>query len=205
MLRGDSKLRNDAYRTGRQWGWLSINDVRRAENLNPIGPDGDLYLQPLNMVPVGSARSSSSQPAGQPVGLLPSGPAGEEQTAAAGGVVQGAAAAALLPFARDAAARVARREAAAMGKSAKRASEVDTESWAAVVRQFYAEHAAHVAAALHINQASAQSYAERRCGELLAAGPQSMREQMVQDQWEGEGAQELEALALERLEARMER
>jgi phage portal protein BeeE len=53
LLRGDLKSRYDAYAVGRQWGWLSTNDIRSRENLEPV-PDGDTdYLQPLNMVPRG--------------------------------------------------------------------------------------------------------------------------------------------------------
>ena len=48
FLRGDMATRAAAYSTGRQWGWLSVNDIRRLENMNPI-PNGDIYLQPLNM------------------------------------------------------------------------------------------------------------------------------------------------------------
>jgi len=50
LLRGDLKSRFAAYAVGRQWGWLSANDVRELEDLNPI-PGGDVYLSPLNMVP----------------------------------------------------------------------------------------------------------------------------------------------------------
>lgn len=53
LLRGDIQTRYGAYATARQWGWLSINDIRRFENMNPIGPDGDIYLTPLNMIPAG--------------------------------------------------------------------------------------------------------------------------------------------------------
>lgn len=53
LLRGDSKTRSEAYAYGRQWGWLSVNDIRRMENLNPI-PNGDRYLEPVNMVEAGS-------------------------------------------------------------------------------------------------------------------------------------------------------
>jgi len=49
LLRGDQKSRYDAYAVARQWGWLSVNDIRRLENLPPI-KGGDTYLQPLNMV-----------------------------------------------------------------------------------------------------------------------------------------------------------
>lgn len=48
LLRGDAKSRAEAYAQGRQWGWLSVNDIRKLENMSPI-PNGDIYLQPLNM------------------------------------------------------------------------------------------------------------------------------------------------------------
>lgn len=50
LLRGDVESRYQAYATGRQNGWLSANDIRRLENMNPI-EGGDVYLVPLNMVP----------------------------------------------------------------------------------------------------------------------------------------------------------
>ena len=49
MLRGDQKSRYESYALGRQWGWLSVNDIRRLENMSPI-PTGDIYLTPLNML-----------------------------------------------------------------------------------------------------------------------------------------------------------
>jgi HK97 family phage portal protein len=48
LTRGDIKSRYDAYAVGRNWGWLSVNDIRSLENLNPI-QGGDVYLEPLNM------------------------------------------------------------------------------------------------------------------------------------------------------------
>jgi HK97 family phage portal protein len=48
LLRGDISSRATYYAQGRQWGWLSVNDIRRLENMPPI-PNGDIYLQPLNM------------------------------------------------------------------------------------------------------------------------------------------------------------
>lgn len=49
LLRGDTQARYQAYSVGRQWGWLSANDVREKENLNPI-EGGDTYMVPLNMM-----------------------------------------------------------------------------------------------------------------------------------------------------------
>jgi HK97 family phage portal protein len=49
LLRGDIKARGDYYVRGRQWGWLSANDIRGKENMEPI-EGGDVYLTPMNMV-----------------------------------------------------------------------------------------------------------------------------------------------------------
>lgn len=48
LLRGDLAARYQAYSQGRQWGWLSVNDIRELENLNAV-EGGDVYLSPLNM------------------------------------------------------------------------------------------------------------------------------------------------------------
>ena len=60
LLRGDMETRNAAYAIGRQWGWLSANDVRRLEDMNPI-PGGDVYISPMNMMP---ADQVGAPPAG---------------------------------------------------------------------------------------------------------------------------------------------
>ena len=57
LMRGDLKGRYDAYATARQWGWLSVNDIRDLENLNPV-EGGDIYLQPLNMVQSGEDNTN---------------------------------------------------------------------------------------------------------------------------------------------------
>jgi len=49
LLRGDIKSRYAAYAVGRQWGWISVNEIRAMENQNPVD-GGDQYLRPLNMV-----------------------------------------------------------------------------------------------------------------------------------------------------------
>lgn len=52
LMRGDQKARYEAYAVARNWGWLSVNDIRDLENLNPV-EGGDIYLQPLNMQKAG--------------------------------------------------------------------------------------------------------------------------------------------------------
>ena len=50
LLRGDFASRMTGYARGRQWGWISVNDIREKENMNPLpGNDGDQYLVPTNM------------------------------------------------------------------------------------------------------------------------------------------------------------
>jgi HK97 family phage portal protein len=56
ILKTDTKGRYDAYAVGRQWGWLSANDIRQRENMNPVD-GGDEYLVPLNMIPASSVRA----------------------------------------------------------------------------------------------------------------------------------------------------
>lgn len=67
LLRADITRRYNAYAVGRQWGWLSANDVREMENMNPL-PDeqGDLYMVPLNMVPADEIGQYQELPTGQP-------------------------------------------------------------------------------------------------------------------------------------------
>lgn len=55
LLRGDIAARYQAFSQGRQWGWLSVNDIRKLENMNPVA-GGDAYLQPLNMQPIGQSN-----------------------------------------------------------------------------------------------------------------------------------------------------
>ena len=59
LLRGDIQSRYQAYQVGRQAGFLSINDIRRLENMDPVS-GGDDYLEPLNMQPVGTPRDGGA-------------------------------------------------------------------------------------------------------------------------------------------------
>lgn len=76
LLRGDFQTRMAGFALGRQWGWLSPDDIRDLEDMNPLGEaqGGDEYLRPLNMTTLhpdgsitqttmGSASSRSSDPA----------------------------------------------------------------------------------------------------------------------------------------------
>ena len=57
LMRGDYKSRMEGYAIGRQNGWLSANDIRALENMNPISEEegGNTYLINGNMIPIGIA------------------------------------------------------------------------------------------------------------------------------------------------------
>lgn len=72
LLRGDLKSRYDAYAIGRQWGWLSPDDIREFENLNPInGAGGKVYLVPANMLDANKVAAGSLQGGAQEDAIPP--------------------------------------------------------------------------------------------------------------------------------------
>lgn len=152
LLRGTTKDRYDAYAIAVQWGWLSINDIRRLENLNPIA-GGDVYLRPLNMTPTASGT------------LMPVyGQVGGDETY--GGRM-------LKLLVNDAAGQVERKETAAMLRAAEKHAD-DPAAWEAAVRAFYDGHGDHVAAKLHIGRDRALAYARNQRDLLLADGPDAI-------------------------------
>lgn len=134
LLRGKAQERFAAYAVGRQWGWLSADDVREKENMNPL-PDGQgqIYLVPMNMVP--ADQMDQPQPAeGGAARSLPS-----EQRAAGDG-----SAASRLRLAKryrrlfvDAATRVVRREVTDVRQAAQRLLTRDAASFRDWLREYY--------------------------------------------------------------------
>ncbi len=57
LLRGDYQSRMNGYAIARQNGWMSANDIRRLEELDPLPAEagGDLYLVNGNMLPLEKA------------------------------------------------------------------------------------------------------------------------------------------------------
>ena len=60
MMRGNTIDRFAAYRTARESGWLSVNEIRKRENMNPI-EGGDNFIQPLNFAEVSVASEMQSE------------------------------------------------------------------------------------------------------------------------------------------------
>lgn len=142
LLRGETGSRYSAYATGRQWGWLSVNDIRRLENMNPI-ENGDVYLQPMNMTEAGEMAppgSGTFDAAHYHYRLL----------------------------AEEAAGRLVRKERAAMSRAFEKSE--SGEGWETAVADFYAGHAELVSQTLRISLVTAQIYCDVRADALLRVG-----------------------------------
>jgi HK97 family phage portal protein len=66
LMRGDQASRYNAYHTAINDGWMSRNEVRALENLNP--EEGlDEFLEPQNMRPAGQGDEEEDAPEEEPV------------------------------------------------------------------------------------------------------------------------------------------
>ena len=75
LLRGDHASRSAYYVSALQNGWMTINEIRELENLNPIGPEGDKHFVQLNMTTLD--KVGAEPPAPEPM------PAIEDETSPA--------------------------------------------------------------------------------------------------------------------------
>lgn len=62
LMRGDSTARSAYYASGHQNGWLSINEIRKMEDMPPI-PGGDRHFVQVNLVPIELAGTVKPEPA----------------------------------------------------------------------------------------------------------------------------------------------
>ncbi len=161
LLKGDIEKRYNAYAIGRQWGWLATNEIRKFENMNPTDWGDDDQLTPLNMQKSGA-----------------------DAAPAQGGQAH------YRRLVQESAARVVRKEVAAMTRAARRA-EGDPAAWEAAVKEFYADHAEFVAQAMQISLSLAQAYCHTQEALLLDRGIS------VVSNWETQRAGELAALVME--------
>ena len=63
LMRGSYKERMEGYAIGRQNGWLSADDIRELENMNPLpeGAGGSTYMVNGNMVPITAAKTTNGR------------------------------------------------------------------------------------------------------------------------------------------------
>lgn len=144
LLRGDIAKRYSAYAIGRNGGWLATNEIRKAENMNPIEGGDDDYLTALNMKRSVDMNNSPADP---------------QQNGAH-----------YQKILRESAGRVVRKELAAMTRAAER----ENNDWESAVNAFYKDHADFVAETMCIPQGNAVLYAESGRRELLKQGPAAL-------------------------------
>jgi hypothetical protein len=152
LLRGDTEARSKFYQSGVNTGWLTRNEVREKENLNPL--DGlDDPLQPQNMAPVGQAGEISEVPPGLPE---------QEDRAQA--------------IAMAAAERVVRKEIQAISRWKERQNgSRSPPNWRKQIEEFYLEHANLVANAMAISEETAKNYCDVQCAVALRFGPDAIK------------------------------
>jgi HK97 family phage portal protein len=147
LLRGDIKSRYAAYGIARLNGWFSVNDIRRKENENPI-ENGDEYLRPLNMVPVGTP---GPDPVDEASIVTDDSPA-ESQL-----VQRRLVKAQLRAFAISAGERVVRKEVTALRKMLNRTNG-DREKFDREALEFYSTHGSLISETMQLPVSEAEKY-----------------------------------------------
>jgi HK97 family phage portal protein len=185
LLRGDTAARFAAYQIAIQNGWLSQNDVRVLEDLNPIA-DGDNYWRPMNWARLGDVPQSESgagddaentedESSSNDVGA---GDNGQEQDGT------NALRARLKLLASSGAERCTRKEMAAVRRL------LDRRASAEEITSFYREHADFVADVLRLPVDCARAYCASHADEVRSRPDDTVLN--VSDRW----VMELTALAL---------
>ena len=154
LVRADQATRKDYYATGIEWGWLSVNDVRRMENMNPIQGGDSQTSRP--------APRRTPPPAAPPAPPPPTPPPGADAPAPAERHYRAQLA--------EAAGRVVRKELAALTRTERRAGAAAGE-WSRAVDEFYAEHAAFVAQSLRLPLEFAEGYVAQQRGKAYLGLP----------------------------------
>lgn len=141
LLRGTTKERYDVYAIAIERGIMSVNEVRRLENLNPRA-GGDTFLVPMNKAPAGPQQLDAGSPAHRLLETLIT----------------------------DAAGNVLRRETSALARVSEKAGP-DAHAWESGVRDFYDGHAGYVAEKLKVPMTVAVAWAAQQQYRVLSEGP----------------------------------
>jgi HK97 family phage portal protein len=144
LLRGDLKSRYEAYSVAIDHGWMSPNDARRNENMNPIA-DGDIYIRQMNTLPLGSDPAT-----------VPNDSPAEDDTAVSGKTqTPNLLAARLKDIATAAAERCVRKEVKSLKEIAKKC---DANGRDAALAKFYSEHREFVMTTMSLSREAADEY-----------------------------------------------
>lgn len=75
LLKTNLEARYRSYSTGVQIGIINRNEVRTRENMDPMGPEGDIFLVPTNLMPASQLGSAAANDiASEPGGGTPENP-----------------------------------------------------------------------------------------------------------------------------------
>jgi HK97 family phage portal protein len=175
MARGDMKARGEFYNSGINAGWLTRNEAREREGLDPLD-ELDEPLQPLNMVPAGTEPQPKPEPDDKPE-------PNEEAEARARALTVSIAG------------RVVRKETSALRKGfAKHVRAGDRwrtdGAWAVFVHEFYSEHVDYVMGSLLCAPEIAAAWCDRQRDEVLSAREEAPT---LLDAWDQAAAAELAA------------
>lgn len=161
LLRGDLKSRYEAYAIAVQWGWMTRNEVRRLENMNPL--DGmDEAMTPMNMAignpprPLTPAKAATALMRGDDVRAiaLPETQEGHEL---------------LGLLAKESAQRMVRMEIDRIRKAGQRYAS-DGDGFKRWLTEFYNGHAETLARTLHVSEQAAKFYADDQRGQVEREG-----------------------------------
>ena len=126
LIRGDLTTRKEWYKTMWGIGAYSINDILRHEDEDPIGPEGDIRMVPLNMATLDEAYRNGTTGRGK----------NTKQNGKAQLLATGA------PIFVDAVTRLTHKEAKVINNIASKSE--DTETFSTKVTEFYQLHCAQL-------------------------------------------------------------
>ena len=175
LFRGDMKTLAAYYKEAIRNRWMTPNEVRVEQDLNPIAGGDELCPWNTTTAAIDGAEGGRM--------------AHEARAIGSGRTARAALRSTLIVH--DNAVRVLRRERAAVEKLAKKHAS-DADGWAAGLRDFYADHATFISQTMRISIVQARAIAASHGGDLEAHGVVVM-----DDSWERTHAEDLAALALE--------
>jgi len=156
LLRGDFKARMDGYRVGREIGLYTVNDLLELENRNPIGAEGDVRHVPWNWTvlstsPPPAKGSGTATDDGRTAKLLRKlerrqNEDGDELSDVDRRLVDLRIRLRdrFRPLIREGAQAVVNREAADIGRAAKKLLARDAEDFRTWLAEFYRDHPAFI-------------------------------------------------------------
>ncbi len=147
LLRGDSASRAEFYSKALNNGWMSPNEIRRKEDMAPIGPDGDVYLVQGALVPletIGDEPEPPPEPPPEPDEPEEDPDDDEPDEEEPEEDDRSRLAASHRGIFRDAADRMIRKEASAAKRNAKR----DVSEFTEWVTRYYDDHESTVCGAV---------------------------------------------------------